>query len=114
VDVDGLWMAKFSTPLGTGSGVAVFVNGQILGGDSNYYYSGSYHPHPQDGKLLVGTFRVVHFFGPLNNVFGPVREITLSFTGAVGDKLIMASAISTAHPGLNLAIRLERADYFRG
>jgi hypothetical protein len=109
LDIGGLWTAKFSTALGTGSGVVCFVDGQIFGGDSNYYYSGSYRS-AGDGKAITGIFRVVHFFGPLNNVFGPLREISLSFAGAVGTDLIMGNARTSAMPSLTLAIRLDRVD----
>ena len=40
VDPEGLWLVEFSTQIGQGTGVVVLTKGKILGGDSNYYYTG--------------------------------------------------------------------------
>ena len=108
-EINGLWTARFSTDIGTGSGVISLVSGRLLGGDSNYFYSGSYRVDPT-GKAVNGILRVVHFFGPLSNVFGPYRELNLSFAGAVGNGLIIVSARSTILSHLTLSVRLERVE----
>ena len=54
--IEAMWTVSFSTPQGTfGSGVAVFETGRIFGGDSMYFYLGSYTVSGSDvmGKALV-------------------------------------------------------------
>jgi len=45
-------------------------------------------------------------------LFGPVRDISLSFSGAVGSDLIIASARSPGVAYLEIQIRLERVERF--
>jgi hypothetical protein len=108
VDINGLWTASFAA-LGEGTGVVTVRDGVLSGGDANYYYIGSYQ---QDGAKVTGKLRVVHYAGPLTNVFGPVREVELTFMGVAGDDLIMAqgTARSVSHPlpRTQLAISLRR------
>ena len=47
--MDGLWIARFSTPLNFGGGVAYFNDGRIYGGDSGYTYIGHFST---DGEAL--------------------------------------------------------------
>ena len=93
------------------TGVVTISNGRITGGDTNYYYSGTYRID-NARKAIYGDLRVVHFFGPLMNLFGPVRDISLSFSGAVGSDLIIASARSPGVAYLEIQIRLERVERF--
>jgi hypothetical protein len=63
VDVNGLWLAEFSTPTGQGTGVIVLLDGRALGGDASYYYDGHYS---LNGAQISGTLAVTHFSGPLS------------------------------------------------
>jgi T3SS negative regulator,GrlR len=105
VNVNGLWTAEFSGGNGSGTGIVVLADGQILGGDTTYYYSGNF---TEMGTQLKGNLDVVHYSGPLNNIFGRLRSIHLLFEGAVGDDLIMARGYDPAAPERNLSIRLRR------
>jgi T3SS negative regulator,GrlR len=56
--LDGLWTAEFGSSTGMfGSGVAVFADGKILGGDNLYYYTGEYK---LQGNALQATRRYAH------------------------------------------------------
>jgi hypothetical protein len=105
VDVNGLWLAEFSTQSNKGTGVIVLSNGKALGGDAGYYYTGSYS---LNGIQLSGTLSVTHYYGPLNNVFGPLRSLTLSLSGAVGRDLIIVSGVNEAIPEMLAMVRLRR------
>jgi hypothetical protein len=105
VNLDGLWVTEFSSPGGEGTGIIVFTEGQALGGDTNYYYTGHYS---LKGSQLTATLSVTHYHGPLNNVFGHVRSVTLSIEGAVGGDLIMAQGFNTAMPSQRASFRLRR------
>ena len=106
MDINGLWTAEFAA-LGQGVGVLTVQDGKLSGGDSNYYYFGSCQ---QDGKKITGKLRVVHYAGALSNVFGPVRELELSFIGLADEDLIMAQgrAHGRSVPPVPLAISLRR------
>jgi hypothetical protein len=87
VSVTGLWTAEFTTQTDRGTGVVVFVNGRILGGDNHYYYSGSYK---EQGTQLEGSLLVKHYAGALANVFGPLRELRLTLVGSASNEYILA------------------------
>ncbi len=46
---NGLYIVRFETPLGQGSGVVVVRDGSIGGGDTGTYYRGSYTTGKWDG-----------------------------------------------------------------
>lgn len=103
---DGLWLAEFSTNDASGSGVVVLINGQILGGDANYYYTGTYR---HVGSQLVADLFITHFAGPLTNIFGPVRNAHLKLEGAAGGDLIRAQGYDPNMPHRRASFRLRRA-----
>jgi hypothetical protein len=107
--VDGLWTVSFSTARGEGAGVLTIGNGKLSGGDSNYFYSGSYE---ESGGRITGSLRVQHYFGGLTNVFGPIRDVQLQFTAAAGQDLIMGEAIPVGVPWDRLAVRMQRVIRF--
>jgi hypothetical protein len=111
VDVNGLWLAEFSTQDSQGSGVIVLLNGRALGGDAHYYYAGSYS---LNGAQVSGSLSVTHYSGPLNNVFGPLRSLTLSLSGAAGHDLIVLSGVDKAFPEMLATFRLRRVQTLEG
>ncbi len=100
--IEGLWSVTFSTPQGAeGSGVAVLETERIFGGDSLYYYLGHYKV---TGGIVQGTVEVIHYAGPPWNVFGPLEQITLNFSGTLQEGSMSAKAsdpTGTAHMSMN-------------
>ena len=47
--LDGLWIAQFTGKEVSGSGVVVFSNGKLFGGETGFYYIGTYE---SDGKSV--------------------------------------------------------------
>jgi hypothetical protein len=111
VDLDGLWTANFSTGLGVGTGVVTFVDGKLSGGDANYYYIGTCRVQ---GERITGVLKIVHYAGPLTNLFGPLRELELSLAASVRGDLMIAEARSPAMPGQRLAVKLQRVARLTG
>ncbi|MCS3738243.1 hypothetical protein FHX16_000186 [Rhizobium sp. BK661] len=107
MSIEGLWIVEFSSPGGEGSGTVVFSNGRLLGGDGSYYYSGHYS---LKDSQITATLTANHYSGPLSNVFGPLRTVTLSLQGAVGGDLIMAQGISKGPPTMRGSFRLRRVE----
>jgi len=65
------------------SGVIVLLDGRILGGDSNFYYSGSYTFKNGKWRGELTTGQHANTVG-VNFLFGG-REVTCGFTGTYGD-----------------------------
>lgn len=107
--IDGLWSAQFYVPpSGTaifGSGVVVFYDGSIKGGDSTYYYTGNY----QIGNgQFTASVSIIHYSGPYNNVMGDAvkkTEVTLSGTPDSHEFEVSGSSPSLKTP---ICVKLER------
>jgi hypothetical protein len=57
--MDGLWTAEFGSSVGMfGSGVVVFHEGKIMGGDNGYFYLGTYELNGNAGVSRECPFRV--------------------------------------------------------
>lgn len=111
MDVDGLWTASFSTGSGTGTGVLTLFDSKLSGGDANYYYLGTYH---SQGDRIAGTLRVMHYAGPLTGVFGPVRNLEMSFAASVRGDLMIAEGRTPTMPGQRLVVKLQRVARLTG
>jgi hypothetical protein len=77
-----LWAVYFVAPNqgDYGAGVVVLENGTIRGGDSNYYYVGDFRVKDD---TLIANVSINHYFGQLNNIFGPVEKINVSLSGNI-------------------------------
>ncbi len=70
---NGLWVIEFKSDYDFGSGVLVFNNGQVLGGDDGYYYAGRINT---TGNIF-GEVNVVRYNPNAVLVFGDVDSFTL-------------------------------------
>lgn len=79
--LEALWSVEFSTSMQmAGAGVVVLETNRIFGGDSSYFYIGSYEV--KDGTINAEiTFK--HYNGPLNSVFGPHKEGVVKLSGTI-------------------------------
>ena len=57
--IEGFWIVQFEGMKGGGGGVALFVKGQVFGGDGAYTYIGTYKA---EGNLLKARVSVRNFF----------------------------------------------------
>ncbi len=78
---NGLYVARFTTPLGSGAGVLVLNDGRLRGGDSAIVYTGTYS---QDANKFTAEVSTKRHTAGLNSVFG-VDAITISLTGTSSD-----------------------------
>lgn len=78
--IEGLWTVEFQTNMGGAGhgGVAVLRDGKVAGGDSGYYYVGTYSV--DDGNirtvLEIKRYRAGHV-----SIFGPVDHVQLALSG---------------------------------
>src|SRR5713101_127037 len=83
MDEEGLWSVEFiSSPQsqgqmwsGVGAGVVVLETWKLFGGDSTYFYLGTYSFNA--GKLTA-IVDVKHYYGPRNAIFGDLEQFRLN------------------------------------
>lgn len=103
--IEALWSLEFATNNNfSGAGVAVFETGRIFGGDSSYYYVGRYSTKD---NIATATITATHYYGPKNNVFGPLDSVTIEFVGAIDSKTFLIKGRPVGIPG-ELTVRLTR------
>ena len=106
MELNGLWTATFSSGKDdSGAGVVALLNGVILGGNSSYYYTGTY---VLDGPSFKGRMTATHFFGDLSKIFGPLRSIRLTIEGTGTEQVILAQGFAPTEPSRRINIRLQR------
>lgn len=80
----GIFFVQFSVgPNNAGAGLAVISDGDINGGDETYLYRGHLDVYGNQAKASI---EVGHYRGPLNSVFGPLRNFTLVLEGTADDQ----------------------------
>lgn len=75
---NGLYIARFSTPMDDGAGVVVIHDGDVRGGDCGMYYFGTVSE--TDGKLQV-KMRVRRHYEAAISVVGDFEQFELTLTG---------------------------------
>jgi hypothetical protein len=110
LDLNGLWTASFSSETeDSGAGVVVLLDGVILGGNSSYYYTGTYF---LEGPSFKCRMTATHFFGDLSKIFGPLRSIRLAVEGTGTEQAILAQGYAPTEPSRRINIRLQRVKEF--
>jgi len=102
---EGLWTIKFISSLNIwGGGVLVLIEGgRILGGDTGYYYIGTYK-HQKD--VIEGKADIIRFDPQSVSVFGKMPKFNIEFKGELknNESEFSATATSRDFPGLSLRI----------
>jgi hypothetical protein len=103
--VDGLWTVLYFGPHGEGGGVVVLNKGRVLGGDSGFFYEGSY-------EVIDGVFRgrvsVKNFVNTVPNVIGIVGDFDLLMDVKIeGNSMKGTGALATA-PDAKIAVLLTK------
>lgn len=101
---DGLWTIEFKTNQDFGSGVLVFLkDGQVLGGDFGYYYSGQITI--TNGQITGGQVNVVRFKPNAVSVFGDFDSFILLFkNGKINETSFGAEAAVKGAEQLSIAV----------
>ena len=100
--IDGLWTIEFISTLHlVGSGVAVFNDRRLLGGDEGYYYSGRYDT--ENGQFS-GTVHVTRYNPKSLSVFGDIGQYTLKLEGKVQEYQIEGTAWVADNPNRKIRI----------
>lgn len=102
--IEGLWIVQYEGIQGGGGGVAVFVNGRVLGGDTGFTYVGTYSE--KDGNLTAQV-RVTNFLPDIPNVLGVEGDFDLLIHGPRKGQVIEASGSVVGQPGA-VALKLTK------
>ena len=104
--LEALWSVEFSSNVqGVGAGVAVLETGRVLGGDSQYFYVGSYKVH---NDQIQAQLTVTHYAGAPSSIFGTAKQFTLQLTGAPARDRFELHGHVLESPNLKITIRLTR------
>ena len=103
--LDGLWTAQFTGKEVAGSGVVVFSNGKLFGGETGFYYIGTYE---SDGKVVKARVMIRNFDPALPSGFGIPGDYEMDVSGVFQDDKITGTAIIANQPQHSLGIRLTK------
>src|SRR3954451_14354352 len=109
-NLNGFWKAfyRFSSGVG-GSGVVVFIDGQLYGGDQNFYYRGTVELK-QDG-MLVGTIKAIQFGVDNTSIFGLIpsgQALILEMKGNLQSEVVRGQLRAEACPRIFADFALHR------
>ena len=110
----GIFFVQFSVgPNSVGAGLAVIANGDINGGDETYLYRGYLEAY---GVQAKATIEVTHYRGPVNSVFGQLRNFTLELVGSADDQAfdVQGPISGTPSPIIRIIGRKVAQLYERG
>ena len=102
--VEGFWIVQYEGVAGNGGGVAIFMRGKVLGGDTGYIYTGTYKT---DETNLVASIQVKNFLPQVPSVLGFAGDFELSIEGKVAGTQIRGTASRVGQPG-GILVKLTR------
>ncbi len=110
-NLEGLWKVFFQSNFQTiGSGVAVFLNDRILGGDSSYYYDGSVKIQ---GNKAEANINIVRFNkGGMPSIFGNLDSFSLMVSGDIGATDIELHGNMVQQPNMKITIKGKKITGF--
>ena len=103
--IEGLWIVQYEGTAGGDGGVIVLVNGQVLGGDNAFVYTGTYQ---SDAKTLAARVLVRNFNPAVGNVIGVKGDFELTVLGTVQGGLIKGSASLVNQEGPGIVVKLTK------
>ena len=101
--VDGFWIIQYEGMQGNGGGVVLFTKGKVFGGDTGYYYLGSYESR---GNSVTARIAVRNFIPSIPSVVGITGDFELSIVGTVEGEVMNATGrlVGVNKPGLALKL----------
>ena len=103
--LEGLWIVKFTAAGISGSGVAVFCNGKVFGGETGFYYIGTYR---SEGKLVKAHVGIHNFDATIPSGFG-IGDYEMDVSAMWQDETNMnGTAIVTNRPQYSMGLNLTK------
>jgi len=106
MSIEAMWAARFqSNQGGQGAGIIVLETERVFGGDSWYYYVGSYRV---DQGRLYTQLKVTHYADNAESIFGPLREFTVALEGLLNMREINLKGQANQDPNLQIQLTMSR------
>jgi hypothetical protein len=103
--IDGFWLVNAEATGGTAGGVVVFANGKVFGGDSGFYYLGTY----QEKNGIVKARVAVHNFDPaIVNILSVAKDYELNVAATMKDETMTGTAVVPGVANQSIALRLTK------
>lgn len=103
--MEGFYTIVFQGPVGAGGGAVFLQNGQVLGGDSAYFYQGSY---TQSGNQIHAFVDVRVFLSGVQSVFGVAAPFALEMVGTVVGNEITGTACLAGNANARMHLRMTK------
>jgi hypothetical protein len=105
MSLEGLWIARFHTAELFGSGVVVLANGKVFGGETGFYYIGTYQV---DESILKARVMIRHFDKSVPSGFGIEGDYEMDVSARLEGDEFKGTAVVTNRPQYSLGIRLTK------
>ena len=103
--IEGFWLLHAEGPGGTVGGVVIFSNGKVFGGDSGFYYIGTY----QEKNGILKSRVAVHNFDPsIVNILSVAKDYELNVSAAIKDQTMTGTAVVPGVPNQSIALHLVK------
>jgi hypothetical protein len=103
--IDGLWIVQYEGVGGGDGGVIVFTNGEALGGDNAFVYTGTYQ---SDTRSLAARVLVRNFNPQVRAVLGISGDFELAIQGTIDGEVIKGSASLINQEGPGIVVKLTK------
>jgi hypothetical protein len=103
--IEGFWIVQYEGMRGGGGGVAMFIKGQVFGGDTGYTYTGSYETQEDAVKARV---MVRNFLPDVPSVLGVVGDFELNIDGKIEGDIIEGTGSLTDGQAVGIAVKLTK------
>ncbi len=109
MSIEGFWIVKFTAAEIYGSGVAVFSGSNVYGGETGFYYLGTYEA---DGKVVKARVMVRNFDPTIPSGFGISGDYEMDVSAMLEGDTMTGTAVVTNHPQYSLGLRLTKKANF--
>lgn len=109
MSIEGFWTVNFTAAEIYGSGVAVFSGGKLYGGETGFYYLGTYEA---DGRVVKGRVVVRNFDATIPSGFGITGDYEMDVSVILEGDAMTGTAVVTNHPQYSLGLRLTKRANF--
>jgi hypothetical protein len=103
--LDGLWIVQFTGKDILGSGVVVFSSGKLFGGETGFYYIGTYE---SDGQMVKARALIRNFDPAIPSGFGIPGDYEMDISAVLQDDKMTGTAMIANQPQHSLGIRLTK------
>ncbi|MGC1105124.1 MAG: GrlR family regulatory protein [Candidatus Acidiferrales bacterium] len=104
--VEGFWIVQYEGMKGNGGGVAMFIKGQVFGGDTGYTYLGSYQA---EGNSVKAYVTVRNFLPDVPSVLGVVGDFDLNIEGTLAGNIVEATgSLPKEQQSVGIALKLTK------